>query len=342
MGAATAGSCILVLTVGTAHADDRIGDGNLDPPPSKETGTGHESGEINAQARITFTVTAGGGGTGALKSSTPWEPPACYYAPTHTPEEMARHWRGFYAHTNRDFWPDDMRESFDSSHEERYGEDGEFPEYNRELQGEGMFWTRVINREHPDRQGQMACRTRTFWVDFTEAPEPGPGVVDSTLLAELAWERTRVPDTEVSLNPADVPQKVNLATWIWLDDTAFEPVSIRAELDDYGLWAETTATPARLTLDPGTTYATTHPPGGVCETSDGTIGTPWTPGTNSPPPCGITYTRATTDRSTYPLSAALTWEVTWTDSLGDTGTLPDGDFSTTLDITVEEVQTIVR
>ncbi|NJQ05793.1 hypothetical protein [Streptomyces lonarensis] len=139
VGTATACSLALLVSVSTAHADDRIGDGNLDPPPGEKTDAGHESGEINAQARITFTVTRGGGGTGALKSSTPWEPPACYYAPTHTPEEMARHWRDFYANTNRDIWPDEMRESIDASHEEQYGEEGKYPEYNREMQGEGMF-----------------------------------------------------------------------------------------------------------------------------------------------------------------------------------------------------------
>ncbi|WP_103501622.1 MULTISPECIES: hypothetical protein, partial [unclassified Streptomyces] len=283
-----------------------------------ETDAGHEAGELNSQARITFTVT--GGGSGALKSSTPWTPPACYYAPTHTPAEMAAHWDDFYANTNRDTWADDMRESFDSSHEARFGEDGEFPDYNTDLQGEGMFWTRVINREHPDHQGQMACAARTFWVDFADPPPPGPGVVDSTLLAELAWERTRVPDTEVTLNPADAPQKVNFPTWVWLDDATFEPVSVRAELDGYGLWAETTATPARLTLRPGTQDAVTHPVSGVCEATDAGIGTPWTPGASGTPPCGITYTRATTNSGTYPLSASLTWDITWTDSLGDSGT----------------------
>ncbi len=333
---------LLAAGAGTAVAEDRDG-AERETEQKPESGGGADGREINAQARITFTVTGGGGGSGALQSSTPWTPPACYYAPTHTPEEFEQYWAEFYAGKTSPPWPEHDLNDMKDAHEATYGPDAdEFPDYNKDLQGEGMFWTRVINREHPDRTGQMACAARIFWVDFTDPPPPGPGVVDSTLLAELAWERTRVPDTEVSLNPADAPQKVNLPTWVWLDDAAFEPVSVRAELDGYGLWAETTATPARLTLRPGTDDATTHPPSSICEASAGTIGTPWTPGASGTPPCGITYTRATTNSGTYPLSASLTWDITWTDSLGDSGTLPDGDFSTTLDITVEEVQTIVR
>ncbi|NJQ05795.1 hypothetical protein [Streptomyces lonarensis] len=238
-----------------------IRDGNSTAP---ETETGHESGEIDAQARITCTVTRGSGGTGALKSATPWEPPACYCAPTYTPEEMARHWQDFYANTNRDIWADDMRESFDANHKEQYGEVGKSPDYRRRSTSPpGSGWTT------PNR--------------YRSAP-------NSTATASGPKQPPRRPDSP--------------------------------------------STPAPQTHHP--------PTDGICEASDGSIGTAWASGASSAPPCGITYTRATTDRSAYPLSAALTWEVTWSDSFGDSGTLPDGEFSTTLDIPVEEVQTIVR
>jgi enoyl reductase len=199
----------------------------------------------------------------------------------------------------------------------------------------------VRNDDYPLEE-QLACDFRTFWVDFSDPPPAEPSVVDAETLAELAWEHTRVPETEVSLNP-EADQTVNLPTWVWLDQATFEPVTVRAELDDYGIWAETTATPTRLTLDPGTEDAEVYPSGGCEVNEDGSIGEPYTTGrADETPPCGLTYLRATPNADEYELEATLTWEVTWRDYQGNTGTLPDGVFSTTDDLNVDEVQTIVR
>lgn len=136
---------------------------------------------------------------------------------------------------------------------------------------------------------------------------------------------------------------MNLPTWVWLDAAAFEPVTVRAELADYGIWAETTATPVALTLDPGTGDAVLFPEDGCRADADGTIGEPYTEGrSGETPPCGLTYLRATHDGDAHTLEATLTWEVTWTDYQGNSGTLPDGAFSTTVDLLVGEVQAIVR
>ncbi|MDT0347896.1 hypothetical protein RM590_35865, partial [Streptomyces sp. DSM 44938] len=60
------------------------------------------------------------------------------------------------------------------------------------------------------------------------------------------------------------------------------------------------------------------------------------------PPCGVTFLRATQDAGAYPLTASLTWEITWEGSDGAGGVLPDGVFETTYDVTVEEIQTIIE
>ncbi|MFF0729404.1 hypothetical protein [Streptomyces sp. NPDC004134] len=44
----------------------------------------------------------------------------------------------------------------------------------------------------------------------------------------------------------------------------------------------------------------------------------------------------------YGLKASITWEVDWTGSGGTGGDLPDSVFETTYDVTVEEIQTVVR
>ncbi|MDT0267931.1 hypothetical protein RM844_16750 [Streptomyces sp. DSM 44915] len=228
-----------------------------------------------------------------------------------------------------------LRESLEAN----YGEDGTYPNYNIDLQGEGMFWQVVRNENYPDREAQWECESRTFWVDFGDAPPADvPQAVDIELLAELAYERIRVPDTEIEMNPGGA-QTVNLATWLWLEQGAFEPVSVTASLDGYGLSATTTATPVGLSIDPGTADAVSHPGSGECA-----IDAPaYRSGLEGQdPPCGVTYLRSTAAGAAYSLTASVRWEIAWEGSDGSGGVLPDGVFETSYDVTVDEVQTIVQ
>jgi hypothetical protein len=116
-----------------------------------------------------------------------------------------------------------------------------------------------------------------FWQDAGEIPDvpnaPTPGT-----LADYAYNKVKVPETEVQLKPA-ARSTVNLPTSVWLDKGAFEEVKVRAELPGKGLWAETTAKPIALHLEPGTKDAETFPASGDCEINeDGSIGTPYTKG----------------------------------------------------------------
>lgn len=136
---------------------------------------------------------------------------------------------------------------------------------------------------------------------------------------------------------------MNLPTWVWLDEGTFKEVKVRAELTDAGVWAETTAKPVALHLNPGTDDAETSPASGDCKINDdGSIGTPYTKGdADETPPCGITYLRASSGRP-YKLKASITWEISWEGSGGAKGDLPDGTFETTQDMTVQEIQAINR
>ncbi|MDT0342900.1 hypothetical protein RM590_09755 [Streptomyces sp. DSM 44938] len=287
---------------------------------------------------VTFSEDAPGGNGRLTSSDTSWFPPACYYAPTYTPEQ----YRAYWDELSSEFYgaghlPED-KEALRQDLEETYGENGQYPNYNIDKQGEGMFWTVVRNANHPDEEARYACEFRTFWVDFGQPPPDEPGVLDTEMLAELAYERVRVPETEIEWNPAGA-QTVNLATWIWLDEAEFEPVSVTASLDTYGLWATATATPVALTVDPGTADAVTHPATGECAG----LGEPYREGlAEQEPPCGVTYLRATGEAGAHPLTASLTWEITWEGSDGAGGMLPDGVFETSYDITVEEIQTIIK
>lgn len=110
------------------------------------------------------------------------------------------------------------------------------------------------------------------------------------------------------------------------------------------IWNGPRSAPAPGTLQAGTGDATLHPSPGACaRNGDGTIGRPYTAAqAGDTPPCGLTYHRATHGTGSYPLTASLTWEVTWEGSSGSGGTLPDGIFETTHDITVEDVPAIIQ
>ncbi|MCK1812809.1 hypothetical protein MTQ13_00690 [Streptomyces sp. XM4011] len=338
--AAVAAAAVVVYS-GPAHADGRDG---LDDKPSGNTDGRSIEASVGTpgQARISYSGNGIEGSGGLTGASTSWTPPACYYAPVYTPEEFQAYWEDLSRNFYQSGWPQEDKDLLRENLEESYGEEGEYPNYNVERQGEGMFWQVVRNDAYPV-EDQLACPYRTFFVEFGEAPPDVPGVVDIATLAELAYERVRVPDTEIELNP-DGDQTVNLATWVWLDQAAFEPVSVTASLDDYGLWATTTATPTALTIEPGTSDARLHPASGECAVSgDGSIGEPYSRGrSGEEPPCGVTYLRATHATGSYGLTASLTWEISWEGSDGSGATLPSGVFETTHEISVREVQAIVR
>ncbi|MCE7080937.1 hypothetical protein [Streptomyces sp. ST2-7A] len=259
----------------------------------------------------------------------------------HTPAEAEAYWTAVQGRIISAPFPQEDKDSARVGHEGRFGEEGEFPDFNRDLDGEGMFWMRVTNEDFPASE-RFACEWRLFWVDFSESPPVDALVVSGETLAALAWEQTRVPDTELSLNP-DAVQTVNLATWVWLDGDRFAPVSVRASLDGYGIWAETTARPVAMRLDAGTSDAVLHPSGGRCGMRGASVGEPYARGrAGEDPPCGVTYLRSTHQAGSYRLSATVTWEVTWRDHAGAGGTLPDGVVDGGTDVTVREVQAVVR
>jgi enoyl reductase len=324
----------MAMTPATALADWQDGG-------EQKTEAGRDRDRLDAVARIEITVDSPDN-PGRLTSTTSWTPPACYYAPLHTPAERGAAEEEWLRYMGESPHEEQVKDDTRRIHDDRYGEDGEFPGYYLDKEGEGMFWGRVINHEHPDRAARLACAPRVFWVDFTESPPAGPGVVDTAMLAELAWDSTKVPEVRLTLNPLGT-QKVNLPTWVWLDPQTFAPLTARAELTGYGLWSQTTATPRSLRIEPLADDVATHPDDGVCEARNNAIGEPYTSGrTGQTPPCGLTFRRAPADGAPVLLDATLTWDVTWTDSLGTDDTLPPGEFTSRVEIHVEEIQTIVR
>ncbi|MFE1045281.1 hypothetical protein ACFW5S_05270 [Streptomyces olivaceus] len=338
----------LVLSSTAAYA---IGDdGAQAPPPSGPSG-GASGSALTASAtttRIKVTQVSGGSTGDSAKPLAPidpnWKPPACWYEPVATPEQLKDAVEQLKAGgdlvpvTPTLSWGEQlMVDHYEKGEAQTDGEGYE----NYNLGQDGQFWRGVINKEREDDPASYDCEHNLFWQNANTLPDddhaPTPDI-----LAAYAYDRINVPATEVELKPA-ARSTVNLPTWVWLDRATFREVKVRADLEAAGVWAETTAKPVALHLKPGTEEAQTYPASGNCEINDdGSIGTPYTKGNaDTTPPCGIRYLRSSTGRP-YELKASITWEIAWEGSGGANGNLPNGTFETTQDMTVQEIQAINR
>jgi len=100
---------------------------------------------------------------------------------------------------------------------------------------------------------------------------------------------------------------VGLATFVRLDGTSLEPIVAEASIP--GL----TATPARIWLNPGD---------GSDRLECDIDAVPYTPDADPDSACNHTYQRVSSisDTGTWDFTVSLEWDVTWTDSLGGSGT----------------------
>lgn len=135
---------------------------------------------------------------------------------------------------------------------------------------------------------------------------------------------------------------VRLGTWFWVSPALWRPVSVTARIPTPRgvISATATATPTRLTFDPG----------------DGALGTgaasctgpglPWVAafGDRLPSPCMYTYRHSSVrhPRRSFPASLAITWRVTYSTNVGASGTLGDVRTSVSHQMTVREIQALVQ
>ncbi|KAF4406015.1 hypothetical protein CRI70_12280 [Streptomyces sp. Ru87] len=340
-------SLLLISSAGVAQADE-LPDGTTKPPRGDVQG----NDLISSVSRTKIEIESPGGGTrevptGRFTSSDPdWEPPACWYEPVMTPEQLKAGTEklgregGMGAVNAHEWWTDGL---FVDHYKDGKPDDG-VPGYdNYNLGKDGMWWRSVVREGHEDDVRAWDCDKVMFWADAGEIPDD-PHTISPKILAEYAYDKIPVPETEVEMNP-DGKQTVNLPTWMWLDETTFKPVEVTARLPGTGLWATTTAKPVSLHLDPGTKDVELHPSSGECRINDkGDIGAPYSKQDGEgDPPCGVTYLRSTPDgQRPYELKATLTWEIEWEGSGGTGGDLPDGTFDSTTPVTVREIQAINR
>lgn len=323
-------------------------------PGGGDEQSGQSSGTNNNDAHtiaakagaVTCDRTRNGAGksVGPVTPATNWTPPPCWFAPNYDPKAFKALWTDRLSITADKTWVASMYDHYEKGHP--------YTDWNLDKAGKGYWWTADFRSDtgktpmtDADRVQVTACfETKDFWAATREQPKE-PNAVNPKILSELAYAELRVPDTEISLNPdAKASQTVNLATWAWLDKTAFHPVSVTASVPILGMTATTTATPVGVTLDPGTPDADVYPASGICPLGkDGSIGTPYTATAQGTPPCGVTYRHASGTNGPYHFKATVTWKISWTGTDHPKPVdLPDGTFGTTTDLTVREIQAVAH
>ncbi|WP_409059283.1 hypothetical protein [Streptomyces sp. SYP-A7185] len=345
---------VVVLTLGAwptaAHA---FGEDNDHAPPTGPSG-GASGNTLTAGAtatNVTVEQVAGGksgtSGKGLAPVDPNWKPPACWYEPVATPQQVKTATDQLKKTPNENLVPVTPSLSWgeqlmvDTFEKDKSPSDGIKSYKNFNLGKDGKFWRGVVNPDMEDDPEAYNCQEILFWQDAGTLPQIANAPTPKTL-ASYAYDKIKVPDTKVELKP-EGGSTVNLPTWIWLDKGKFEDVKVRAELPGTDLWAETTAKPVALHLEPGTADARTFPASGDCEVNeDGSIGTPYTKGSSKEdPPCGIAYLRSTNGKP-FQLKASITWEITWEGSGNTGGDLPNGTFDGTQAVEVQEIQSINR
>jgi hypothetical protein len=189
----------------------------------------------------------------------------------------------------------------------------------------------------------LAVTYRAFPVVAGGVNTPPP-LIEPEALAEVARDVMVLPLPDVERNPKTAGAGlagatfVNLPTWFWVTDPAAVGGAtgrrtIRAEVNGGAVWAEVVAATQGLVIT-SPAGATTCPPT--------TATRPWSPGTNDATGCTVAFERASVGYpSGYPVTAATTWDATWTGSGGTGGTLPALARQTVTQVPVAESQAIV-
>ncbi|UWE12366.1 hypothetical protein [Actinacidiphila bryophytorum] len=344
-GALTA-ACGLVMTA--------AGPGYADTTTSKDTSGGSGNGTLTASVHYT-TVSGSGKSTATVplgSSDVTWEPPPCWIGPIGDPETFKRNLLKGVADTNVPGQANYALEAMDElrRHYEEglaWSNSGEaYTNFNLDKQGKGLFWGPVVNEQSTSVHKYDCNGTLPFWVDNGKLPPPGTDhVITPEMLSRLAYARTQVPGVTVVTSPA-ATQTVNLPTWVRLTQD-YDRVQVRASVDIGGgqqIWAQTSAEPAPVHIDPGTQDATLYPASGDCPVAaDGTVGKAYNGDPGALPPCGMTYRRSSAATGPYRLDVTATWHVSWTGSDGSGGNLPDGVVhNPPQDLTVREIQSVNR
>jgi hypothetical protein len=157
--------------------------------------------------------------------------------------------------------------------------------------------------------------------------------VTAAQLAQRARESLELPLPDVrTAPPRDSDGLVGLPEWVWVPRGQWHSMSTRASAGP--VWAEVTATPQRIVIEPGAGL------GAVTCDGPGTAYDTGKPASAQATDCSYTYTRSSAGQpnSAYTMTVTVVWAGTWEGASGAGGTLPEISRSTSFPIRVAEGQ----
>jgi hypothetical protein len=152
---------------------------------------------------------------------------------------------------------------------------------------------------------------------------------------------SRLPAPQPGVAPPASAGVVNVGMWYWTDPSTWRTISVTAWVPTPTgiLWATTTARPVSLVFSPGDGSL------GTGSTSCTGPGTRWAAhhGDATTSPCMYTYRHASVMHSSgrYPATVGIVWQISWTSNGSRGGSLPGYTTTTSLPITVQEIQALV-
>lgn len=175
--------------------------------------------------------------------------------------------------------------------------------------------------------GNQAC---LFLPKIAYLPAVTPGQ-----LAQQAYNTLALPKPDVqTAPPRGQDGMVGLPEWVWVPQAQWKPVSVTARAG--AVWATTTATPSRISIDPGSGL------GPVSCAGPGTAYDPSRPAAGQQPSCSVTYqsSSAGLPGSAYAVQVQIVWSITWVGSGGAGGVLPDLPTTTQFNLRIAEGQSV--
>ena len=173
------------------------------------------------------------------------------------------------------------------------------------------------------------------------APPPPPPAI---ALARAAWGQLVLPSPQPGRYPSGILREsghpytiVNANTWFWTAPETWQTLSKTVTVG--AVWGRATATPTRLSLQPGDGHAEVScpGPGSSWQAND----TTWLAPVN-PTGCSYKYSKSSLGRINDQVSAryTITWTITWAGSDGTGGTFGQMLTDTPVAFAVAEIQTV--
>ncbi|GAA4617242.1 hypothetical protein GCM10023195_76880 [Actinoallomurus liliacearum] len=162
--------------------------------------------------------------------------------------------------------------------------------------------------------------------------EPASAVTPQEL-AQSAWKGLNLPIPAVRTAPPHGSEGlVGLPEWVWVPRGQWRSLSQKASAG--AVWAEVTATPKQMVIEPGPGLPTVTCPG------PGTVYDPVKPASGQHTDCSFTYRRSSAAEpgAVYRVKVTVVWGGSWVGSGGAGGALPDISRSTTFGLKVAEAQ----